>query len=265
MGDAFSLVVNIGGIPIRLRTVDSGFHQLLHTRYFGFLGSADGTFREVSIELAPDAQFNSQSGARARLQNGVWMITRRDFQGFWNPGVQRGQVRQTANPYSIDSFLRIVHTLILAEEGGFLVHASSVIRNGGAFLFAGPSGAGKTTIASLAPSDTTLLTDEISYVRFKRGEYHAWGTPFAGELASSGENVSAAVAGVFFLSKGATNQVDLVSSGEAVRELLKSILFFSDDWVLVRQVFKSACGFISGVPARRLTFVPDVRVWELIR
>ena len=72
---------------------------------------------------------------------------------------------QNSNPYSLDSVLRILHSLILAERGGFLLHAASAICNGGAFLFSGVSGAGKTTMTKLAPPDVTLLTDEISYLR----------------------------------------------------------------------------------------------------
>jgi hypothetical protein len=79
-------------------------------------------------------------------------------------------VRQTANPYAIDGVLRILHSLILARAGGFLVHAASAVRNGRAFLFAGVSGAGKTTISRLAPPDVALLTDEISYVRGFRSQ-----------------------------------------------------------------------------------------------
>ncbi len=74
-------------------------------------------------------------------------------------------MRQNANPYSLDSVLRIVHSLILAERGGFLLHAASAICDGRACLFSGVSGAGKTTMTRLAPPDVTLLTDEISYVR----------------------------------------------------------------------------------------------------
>jgi ABC-type multidrug transport system ATPase subunit len=62
-------------------------------------------------------------------------------------------IEQTINPFSLDSVLRILHTLLLAREGGFLLHASSAIRNGSAFLFSGVSGAGKTTMARLAPPD----------------------------------------------------------------------------------------------------------------
>ena len=89
--------------------------------------------------------------------------------------------------------LRIVHTLLLARNGGFLVHASSAIRNGRAFLFSGVSGAGKTTMARLAPPDASLLTDEISYVTRQDGGYFAVGTPFFGELARVGENLRAPI------------------------------------------------------------------------
>ena len=41
-------------------------------------------------------------------------------------------------------------------------------------------------------------------------------------------------------------------------------VFFAEDPELVRRVFRSACQFVEDVPVRRLTFVPDARVWELI-
>ena len=130
-------------------------------------------------------------------------IERGDFCAELDARSRRGWVRQSPNPYSIDAVLRIVHSLVLAEEGGFLVHAASAVRNGRAFLFAGVSGAGKTTISRLAPPDATLLTDEISYLRRSGSGYHAYGTPFAGELARVGKNVRAPLAALYLLRKGA--------------------------------------------------------------
>ncbi len=63
-------------------------------------------------------------------------------------------------------------------------------------------GAGKTTISRLAPPDANLLTDEISYLRPAARGYRAYGTPFAGELARPGENLSAPLAALYFLEKG---------------------------------------------------------------
>jgi hypothetical protein len=198
-------------------------------------------------------------------------------------------VRQTANPYSIDSVLRILHSLILAREGGFLLHAAGAIRNGRAFLFAGVSGAGKTTLCRLAPPDVALLTDEVSYVREVRirdsgvrsqnedcssltpdtrhlkPAFVAFGTPFAGELARVGENLRAPVAALYLLAQGAENRVEAVRDADAARALLQNILFFAKDEELVRLVFQSASDFVSRVPVSRLVFTPDSRAWELVK
>jgi hypothetical protein len=174
-------------------------------------------------------------------------------------------VRQNANAYSLDSVLRIVHSLILAERGGFLLHSASAICDGRAYLFSGLSGAGKTTMTRLAPPDVTLLSDEVSYVRPTPQGYSAFGTPFSGELAKSGENCSAPIAGLFFLAQGPENLLDELPSEEAVRRLMRNILFFAEDRTLVEKLFATACDFVTRVPVRRLTFYPDARIWEKIR
>jgi len=51
---------------------------------------------------------------------------------------------------------------------------------------------------------------------------------------------------------------------DAVRGLLGNILFFARDPEFVKLVFDAAFDFVSRVPIRRLTFLPDSRVWELI-
>lgn len=258
------VVVEIGGMPVRLNTTDPAFSQLLEERYAGFLGNSERAEIEFDIDLAIGSKADPDADVRVTQQDGSWQLARGDFRAEWEPNWRRGRIRQSANPYSIDSVLRIVHTLVLAREGGFLLHAASALRNDKAFLFAGVSGVGKTTISRLAPPDVTLLTDEISYVRKQEDGYVAFGTPFAGELAKVGENVSAPVSALYLLAQGPENRIEPVSTPEAARSLLANILFFAEDDELVRLIFDSAFEFVSRVPVLRLTFVPDSRVWELI-
>lgn len=258
--------VEIGGIPIGLSTSDGGFLDLLRRRYDGFLSSSRPEF-ELEFDLMPAGPVSDDDVRVRRNDNDEdWILERGDFRAQWNPRTGRGRVRQSANPYSLDSVLRILHGLILAERGGFLLHAASAICQGRAYLFSGVSGAGKTTMTRLAPADITLLTDEISYLRpAEAGAYSAFGTPFAGELAKSGENCSAPVGALFFLEQGPENRVDDLSSAEAVRRLMRNILFFAVDQSLVEKLFAAACDFVDRVPIRRLTFYPDARVWDEIR
>lgn len=260
-----SLVIEIGGMPVRVNTTDPGFLEILQSRYSGFVSESQDAEIEFDVELASPNPADRDADVQVKYRFGRWVITRGDFRAEWEPAARRGWIRQSANPYSIDAVLRILHTLVLARQGGFLLHSASAIRNGKAFLFAGVSEAGKTTISRLAPPDVTLLTDEISYVRRKGDGYVAFGTPFAGELAKLGENVSAPVKALYLLAKGPENRIDPVSQREAARSLLANLLFFAEDEALVQVTFHSAFEFVSRVPVSRLTFVPDARVWELIR
>jgi hypothetical protein len=228
------------------------------------VSSSNGAGFDFEIELAQPDTESGDEDVRVAWDSGRWLMERGDFRAEWNPSTARGRIQQTANPYSLDSVLRIVHTLLLARKGGFLVHALSAVRNGRAFLFAGVSGAGKTTMARLAPPDASLLTDEISYVTMQDHQYTAVGTPFFGELARVGENLRATIDCLYLLAKGPENKIEPITGADAVRGLLENILFFAKEPELVNMVFEAAYVFVSRVPVRRLTFVPNARVWEMI-
>ena len=167
--ERYSVVIAIGGVPVRVNTTDADFLAMLEEplRRVRYAAAGEETRAEFEfdVDLAAPAFADPDADVRVTHRSGRWFMERGDFRAEWDPATRRGRIRQTANPYSIDAVLRIVHTLVLARQGGFLLHSASAIRNGKAFLFAGVSGAGKTTISRLAPADATLLTDEISYVR----------------------------------------------------------------------------------------------------
>jgi hypothetical protein len=256
--------IEIGGMPIAIRTNNTRFVNLLEERYAGFMEPASSAGLEFDVELYDPAEPDTDGELEVTFTGGEWRLQRGDFRARWDPRTRNGHIRQSCNPYAVDSVLRILHSLILARQGGFLVHAASAIRGGKAFIFSGVSGAGKTTISRLAPPDATLLTDEVSYVRRKGSRYFACGTPFSGELNRAGENCSAPVATLFFLEKGPQNSIEPISSTEAVQRLMRNILFFAHDPELVKLVFQSACEFASLVPMRRLVFVPEAQVWDSI-
>lgn len=254
----------IGGTGVSFSTTDPAFALMLGQRYREFAQNNGPRHCSFDVQITPGGTVTSEQDVSARREGNTWVLQRGDFHATWCPSVRRGQLRQTNNPYSTDSMLRIMHSLILAPQAGFLLHASSSARNGKAFLFSGVSGAGKTTIVRLAPADSLLLTDEISYVRRTRSGFWAFGTPFAGDLGRNGENIAAPIETAFLLAKGPRNEIRELSKGEAIRRLMRNVLFFVNQPSLVEAVLETVTDFVCRVAVRELTFAPTPQVWDLI-
>jgi hypothetical protein len=262
------VVVEIGAMPVLVRTGSPEFLEVLWNRYGGFMNPDAAPSFEFEVDVVPLSTLPGANDADVDLsvvfEDNRWILERGDFRAELDSELRRGHIRLASTPFAIDAAFRVLHSLLLAKQGGLLVHAASAVRNGRAFLFAGVSGAGKTTMSRLAPPDATLLTDEISYIRREGDGYVAHGTPFAGELAKPGENVRAPLAALYLLTQGPENRIDPVDAADAVRAVMECVLFFSHDLKLVGKVFDSVCELVQRVPVQRLTFVPDSRVWELI-
>src|SRR6202044_3495117 len=114
-----------GGLPVRLRVSDPEFIALLQQRYVGFVTTTSQPRFEFDIDLQPPGIEYQDQEVEVAFDAGKWSFARGDFYAEWNPAEGCGRIRQIANPYSIDSVMRIMHTLLLAREGGFLLHASS--------------------------------------------------------------------------------------------------------------------------------------------
>ncbi len=258
-----AITIEIGGIAIRLRVPDFDFAALLQRHYARF-GSVAEPGVELALELM-EAGVAADKDVRVWREGEAWRFTRGDFCAEYRVRQNRGSARLRPTPYAADSVLRILHTLLLARAGGFLLHAASVIGGRGALVFSGISGAGKTTIVRLAPPTLTRLTDEISYLRRNGAGYRAYGTPFAGELGSVGENASAAVAAIYLLVQGERDHIRDVAPAPAARAIMRNLLFFAQEEELVANLLEEVCDLVSRVPVRQLTFAPTPRVWELLQ
>jgi hypothetical protein len=174
--------------------------------------------------------------------------------------------------YPLDELLMIN---LLARGRGVEVHGCGVIdRDGAAYLFAGQSGAGKSTIARLwHDQGGTILSDDRVILRLRAptprrraGESEVWmyGTPWHGEKGFSCPS-SAPLAGVFFLQHGVGHEVRRTSDARAAARLFAcSFPPFYDKEGLDFTVGLLA-RIVDRVPSYELTFVPDASVVDVVR
>ena len=242
--------LSIGRVPLRLQMSDRQLFSAASERYSAF---SDSTTQPVTIELNEGAPGESVLPEFGYEFEGA--VLRAFASGIHFDGVQ--------NQYALDSMIRVFLTWKLLSHTGFLLHAATVIRNGKACIFTGRSGAGKSTVASLAPQGS-VLTDEISLLRRENGVWRAYGTPFWGEFRAAGSNTSAPVAGIFRLLQATENRVEALRPVATLRALLPNVLFFSAEAAANRRLLDILSEAAEEVPGYNLAFRKNASFWEVL-
>ena len=104
-----------------------------------------------------------------------------------------------------------------------LFHCSAVAVDGVAYLFAAPSGTGKSTHTALwrrvFGERAVMINDDKPLLRFDENGVYVYGTPWDGKHHLS-TNASAPVGGICFLARGEQNLIERVPPNDALPRLL---------------------------------------------
>lgn len=141
----------------------------------------------------------------------------------------------------------------LLDFSGFQLHASAVELEGRAWLFAGPCGIGKSTMAGrwVRLFGADWLNDDKPALRRLEGGWTAFGTPWSGKDGIS-RPAGAPVGGLTFLRRGDENRAEPLSPARALP------LFLSQTprglvWDGMERLLTLADRFLREVPVWRLT------------
>ena len=116
--------------------------------------------------------------------------------------------------------------------GGFMLHASSVLMDGKAYLFSAPSGVGKSTHTAMwqkvfGRDRAKILNDDKPAIRIEKDGIFDFGTPWSGKTdsKSAGDlilniNVKAPIAGICFIERGKVNKIRRENGGAVISKML---------------------------------------------
>lgn len=171
----------------------------------------------------------------------------------------------------IYDFLQVllINYFALHKKGIFTHSVGVKDLNGGGLLFAGKSGAGKSTTARLwhKHSKAMVLNDDRIIVRKLNGKFIIYGSPWHGEfndyLVSRIE--SAPLDKLFFIHHASENKIRPLSAKEAFSQLYPAIFPTFWDKDCLENIVSFCQELVSAVPCYALGFVNDKRVIQFVR
>ena len=228
---------------------------------------ADEAQAPVSIELVETPPWTSDDPALfpqwepavQRWSGGRLLCSHRSFTAEIDPFSGRVRLhRREERAYPLETVIRTTMMARLPLLGGLPLHAAGVVVEGRGVAFFGPSGAGKTTVASTSPFP--VLSDELVAVAPGR-PFDLVRSGFWGEGPASGRTGPAPLSLLVDLSKGAALRLTRLRPAEAAGRVLASVPV-----PLAPPLWSRALAVVAALvrelPVYRMEWAPAEPPWE---
>ena len=154
---------------------------------------------------------------------------------------------------------RLIQTLWYeSHRQGLMIHAAALAEGGRGWIFSGPSGVGKSTLAGLFPEHA--LCDEFVALTLDGASPRLGSLPFWTSRRGNAE-----LAGIHLLRHGCRDHRRRLDTGEAFARLRREVVWPTFDPDALNRAFTTLCQLIESVPVWELAFRPGREVWRVIQ
>lgn len=250
--------LDCGGIALRFILPDIPPYRDL--RFTGGVGAIDSAPELIVRVLRPEEPASETSF-------GAWIPVdgAGEYEAACNYAASRAWVRCVGeNPCAaLANFTRRLLMERIPVLGGVVLHSACVARSGHAYLFAGKSGAGKSTACALSVP-ALIVADDLSAVRIKGDGADVWGLPeydgVSGAIRAPGPFRLAAI---FRLVKAAHPALSRLSVAEAIAGLM-ALPSGPEGNALAATSLAALEALMRLVPCYELRFRKDPSFWACI-
>jgi hypothetical protein len=186
----YSLHVKFAELPIRIicqTKTDAFFLKEKYREYIDNISDLNSNYREVYLKIG--------YRSKVAIKNTTFYLylssLRKDF-------------------FTFNMNLRRVFIYLVNRNNGFVLHASSLVKDNFGYIFAGKAGKGKSTIRKLFP-ELISLGDDSAIIRKIGKSYFLFGSPFHQRTKTAYPNIKVHIKIVAMINKSLKNQLGILS------------------------------------------------------
>ena len=266
--------LSIGDSVLRIVGLDARLAATLEQRWGPFLVAASGRSPLATLQvhdhdgpgwLGPAAagegyRLEALGDATQRVVVSYNFALCAAADGRWRVAIRDGADEPVGRV--LENAVRFLTARVAVELGGLPLHAAGVLRQGRAYLFAGPSRSGKTTAVSLSP-ETVSLGDDLGLVIPAADGWCAPALPFdnAERIEHEPPRGLLSLAGIWRLHRAREHRVERPPTGLAIGSLLACAAF---PWAMPEQaeaLLEAATRLVADGLFAHLHFAKDEGFW----
>jgi len=200
----------------------------------------------------------------SRGEKGDWLFDRPDYMLRISADYREADI-QFYNYIALRCAMINWYSAIAARlNWGLVVHASCLIQNGEAHLFAGVSGTGKTTVACLS-YPRKLLSDEAAIVKLSDdSRVIVYDSPMRSDLFTPAPLPSVPLKAIYLLKQSADIRTRRMTRSEAMLALFDKIWYWPHNRADAAKVVRLCKQLAERVPVYELEFQKNDLFWREI-
>lgn len=161
------------------------------------------------------------------------------------------------------AMLNLYSAFITWRGWGLLLHSSCLVQDGGAYLFAGHSGAGKSTVVQLSVP-RPILSDEATIVKIDREGAWIFNSPFRSDTVIADLPDPYRLSAIHLLRQAAYNKRSLAPKSESIPELMNRVFYWAHDPEETKKVLRLCKRLLEQTQVYVLSFQKNESFWEEI-
>jgi hypothetical protein len=256
--------IAIGNLSFNFHCPSASWLKFLEKHYRPFFCQRTKS-KSVNITIKPGiSKLHLPKKLQIIEDNSALRLLRYDFSSTSADKLENTILYVVKNKYAFDSWFRVFFTLDGINRDSVLIHSAGFVFKNKAYIFPGRSGLGKSTLIKILGKESAL-TDELVCVYRKNRAYYAASTPYWGELKKgSGKVFNRPLKAILCPGHGSRVYKTELSKQETLRQLLRTILFFSQEARAMKKLLAFLHALSLHIPACTLWFRKDSKSSEIV-